>query len=125
MVKVIQNTIQSFYQNFVSECAFTMFTCDNLECVNGTSRCDGVTDCSDGTDEAGCITTTTVSTGRSSFSFNSLMTLKKKALENTVGKGEIAANQHFLLFLQCFLLYQREKSSFYQCLICRLQILSI
>ena len=37
------------------------------------------------------------------------MTLKKKALENTVGKEENAGNQHFLLFPQCFLfLSQRE-----------------
>ena len=49
----------------------------------------------------------------------------KKDLENTVGKGENAGNQHFLLFPQCFLLYQREKLSFYQHLICRLQVLSI
>ena len=41
-----------------------------------------------------------------------LMTLKKKALENSVEKGENAGNQHFVLFPQCFLLYQREKSSF-------------
>ena len=33
--------------------------------------------------------------------------LKKKALKNTVGKGENAGNQNFLLFAQCFLLYQR------------------
>ena len=33
-----------------------------------------------------------------------LTTLKKKALENTVGKEENAGNQHFLLFSQCFLL---------------------
>ena len=30
------------------------------------------------------------------------MTLRKKALENTVGKGENAGKQHFLLFPQCF-----------------------
>ena len=41
-----------------------------------------------------------------------LITLMKKALENTVGKGENAGNQHFLLFLLCFLLNQREKLSF-------------
>ena len=29
--------------------------------------------------------------------------LKKRALENTVGKGENAGNQNFLLFPQCFL----------------------
>ena len=38
------------------------------------------------------------------------MTLKKKAFENTVVKGENAGNQHFLLLPKCFLLYQREKS---------------
>ena len=53
------------------------------------------------------------------------MTLKKKDMENTVGKGENAGNQHFLLFPQCFLLYQVEKSSFQQCLLRRLQMLSI
>ena len=41
-----------------------------------------------------------------------LTTLRKKALENTVGKGENAGNQHFLLFPQCFKLYHGEKSSF-------------
>ena len=41
-----------------------------------------------------------------------LTTLKKEALKNTGEKGENAGNQHFLLFPQCFLLYQREKSSF-------------
>ena len=35
-----------------------------------------------------------------------LKTLVKKALENTVGNGENAGNQHFLLLQQCFLLYQ-------------------
>ena len=44
--------------------------------------------------------------------FRLLMTLKKKALENTVGKGENAGNQHFLLFPKCFLLYQGEKLLF-------------
>ena len=29
------------------------------------------------------------------------MTLVKMPSENIVGKGEIAGNQHFLLFLQC------------------------
>ena len=43
---------------------------------------------------------------------NRLMTLKKKALENTVGKGEKAGDQYFLHFPQCFQFYQREKSSF-------------
>ena len=35
--------------------------------------------------------------------------LWKEFFENIVGKGENAGNQHFLLFQQCFLLYQREK----------------
>ena len=30
-------------------------------------------------------------------------TLWEKPFENTVGKGEIACNEQFLLFLQCFL----------------------
>ena len=34
-----------------------------------------------------------------------LTTLKEKALENTVGNGENAGKQHFLLFPQCFLLF--------------------
>ena len=37
-----------------------------------------------------------------------LTILRKKALENTVGKGENAGNQHFLLFPQCFLPYQEN-----------------
>ena len=45
----------------------------------------------------------------------------KKALENTVANGENAGNQHFLLFPQCFLPYQGEKSSFYQHLLCYLE----
>ena len=39
------------------------------------------------------------------------MTVKKKALENTVGKGENAGNQHFLLF-PYFNTYLRQNSSF-------------
>ena len=34
---------------------------------------------------------------------------KKKTIENTVGKGENAGNGHFLLFSQCFLLYQKRE----------------
>ena len=40
-----------------------------------------------------------------------LRRLKRRDLENTVGKVENAGNQYFLLS-QCFPLYQREKSSF-------------
>ena len=36
---------------------------------------------------------------------------KKEGFENPMGKGEHAGNQHFLLFPQCFLLYQKEKLS--------------
>ena len=35
--------------------------------------------------------------------------LKKKALENTMRKGENAGNQHCLLFSQCFLLLSMRK----------------
>ena len=37
---------------------------------------------------------------------------EKTAFENTVGKGEIARNEQFLLFPQCFLLYQISVFSF-------------
>ena len=40
-----------------------------------------------------------------------LTTLRKKPFEK-VGKEENAGNQHFLLFLQCFLPYQRQISSY-------------
>ena len=40
------------------------------------------------------------------------MILKKKALENNVGKGENAGNQHFLLFAKSFLLQHREIAIF-------------
>ena len=35
---------------------------------------------------------------------------KKKTLENIVGKGENAGNQHFLLFPQCFLPFLKQSS---------------
>ena len=50
-----------------------------------------------------------------------LPALKKNDFENIVGKGENAGHQHFLLFPQCFLPYQRQKLSFQQHLFCRLQ----
>ena len=37
-----------------------------------------------------------------------LITIINKTLENIVGKGENTDNQRFLLFPQCFLLYERE-----------------
>ena len=36
------------------------------------------------------------------------------SFENTVGKGEIARNEQFLLFPQCFLPYLRTACHFYQ-----------
>ena len=54
-----------------------------------------------------------------------LTTLKKKALENIVGKGVNAGNQHFLLFPQCFLPFPKLISIFATQLFCRLQMLSI
>ena len=40
------------------------------------------------------------------------MTRRKKPFENIVGKGENAGNHYFLLFPQCILPYQKQKSSF-------------
>ena len=41
-----------------------------------------------------------------------LTTLKNEPFENVVGKGENACNQHFLLFLQCFLPFPRQNFNF-------------
>ena len=38
-----------------------------------------------------------------------LTTLRKMPFENILGKGENAGNQHFLLFPQCFLPYQKTE----------------
>ena len=54
-----------------------------------------------------------------------LSTLEKKPFENTVGKGENAGNQHFLLFPQCFLPIPKRIYDFRITLFCRLQVLSI
>ena len=54
------------------------------------------------------------------FPHNDTLTcLGKTPFQNIVGKGEN------LLFLHCFLLYQRQKLSFMLHLFCRLQMLSI
>ena len=53
------------------------------------------------------------------------MTLRKKPFKNIVRKGENAANQHFLLFPQCFLPIPEQISFFHPYLFCRLQALSI
>ena len=50
---------------------------------------------------------------------------EKRTFENIVGKREDAGDQHFLLFLQCFLLIPKHISSFQQHLFCYLQLLSI
>ena len=36
----------------------------------------------------------------------------KEAFENIVGRGENAGHQHFLLFPQCFLPYERKIAPF-------------
>ena len=42
-----------------------------------------------------------------------LTTLNYRNFENTVGKGENAGNQHFLLFPQCFLPFSNQISIFH------------
>ena len=54
-----------------------------------------------------------------------LMTLEGITLENTVGKGENAGNQHFLPFPQCFLPSPKQISILKTHLFYRLQMLSI
>ena len=41
------------------------------------------------------------------------MTWSEKLLDNIVGKGENAGNQHFLLFPQCFLHFPKQNSFFF------------
>ena len=41
-----------------------------------------------------------------------LNTLKKKAFENILGKGENAGHQHFLLFPQCFSTFPSKNFNF-------------
>ena len=48
-----------------------------------------------------------------------------KSFENTVGKGEIARNEQFLLFPQCFLSLWRTFCHFRHTKNCRLQSLSV
>ena len=48
-----------------------------------------------------------------------------KSFENTVGKGEIARDEQFLLFPQCFLPIWRTFCHFYQIQNCRLQTVSV
>ena len=49
----------------------------------------------------------------------------KKPFENTVGKGEIARNEQFYLFPQCFLPVWTTFRHFRQIWNCRLQTLSV
>ena len=49
--------------------------------------------------------------------------LQHKSFENTVGKGEIARNEHFLLFSQCFLPVWRTYCHFHEISNCRLPTL--
>ena len=51
--------------------------------------------------------------------------LQYKSFENTVGKGEIARNEQFLLFPQCFLPFRATFCHFNQFNNCRLQSLPI
>ena len=53
------------------------------------------------------------------------MCLQWKSFENTVGKGEIARKQQFLLFSQYFLTFRITFSYVYQISNCRLQTLSV
>ena len=54
-----------------------------------------------------------------------LTCLQYKTLENTVGKGEIARYEQFLLFPRCFLPVSRTFCNFHQIWNCCLQSLSV
>ena len=51
--------------------------------------------------------------------------LQYKSFKNTVGKGEIARNEQFLPFPQCFLPFWRTFRHFHQSWHCRLRTLSV
>ena len=53
------------------------------------------------------------------------MCLQYKSFENTAGKGEIACNEQFLLFPQCFLPFWKTCCYFHQSWNCRLLSLSV
>ena len=54
-----------------------------------------------------------------------LRVCSRSIFENTVGKGEIARIEQFLLFPQCFLLVWKTICDFHQIRNCRLQTVSI
>ena len=60
-----------------------------------------------------------------SHNWHLLMPLGNKPFENTMGKGEIACNEQFLLFPQCFLPIWITFCHFHQIWNCRLQTLSV
>ena len=51
--------------------------------------------------------------------------LQYKSFENTAGKGEIARNEQFILFPQCFIPIWKTFCYFHQIKNCRLQTLSL
>ena len=53
------------------------------------------------------------------------MTLTERPIENIVGKGENADDQHFLHFVQCFLPFAKQILIFRSLLFCCLLVLSI
>ena len=54
-----------------------------------------------------------------------LTTLKKKAFENILGKGENAGNQNFVLSPKCFLPFTKQILIFESHLFCPLHMLPI
>ena len=67
-----------------------------------------------------CVNVLTLSIQAFVFTF-----LQLKSFENTLGKGEIARHEQFLLFPQCFLPIWRTFCYFYQIRNCGLQTLSV
>ena len=52
-----------------------------------------------------------------------LLPLKKRPFGNSLGKGENAGNQNFLLFPKCFLSFLKENSNFESRLFCHVYVL--
>ena len=82
--------------------------CDSSRCVSGTSSpCASCFHTKYG--DLICNLNAFEVTGKC-YSYPSIITSLHtiSTLENTVGKGENAGNQYFVLYPQCFLLYQRN-----------------
>ena len=51
------NRVNIYFQ-FLGNCQYDEYKCNNGDCIQLSNICDGITDCKSGEDEANCPTTT-------------------------------------------------------------------